>query len=76
MTENLDRDFASEFHVLGKIDDGHTTRAELLKNSVMRDLLDIPSAAQKHKSLSHKKAQISCTERLHYELIKSEYEPI
>src|SRR6185369_6912849 len=51
LAQDLDRDFASELHVLGKVDLTHATRAELFEYSIMRDFLRI------HKNFSHKKAQ-------------------
>src|SRR6185369_16139773 len=37
LAQDLDRDFAPELHVFGKIDLAHPARAELLEDSVMRN---------------------------------------
>ncbi len=47
VTEDLDRDLATELHVFSKIDDAHPACAELLKNLVMRDLFGIHLKPQK-----------------------------
>src|SRR5215217_2000230 len=39
LAQNLDRDLASELHVLGEINLTHSARTELLKYSIMRDLI-------------------------------------
>src|SRR6185503_802178 len=41
LAQDLDRDLATELHVLGQIDLAHSARAELLQDSVMRNLFGI-----------------------------------
>jgi hypothetical protein len=41
VTKDLDRNLAAQLQVFGKIDYAHPAGAELLKNSVMRDLFGI-----------------------------------